>query len=609
MPTLLADEERRIKEGSVQQAQSAPKSDPDKKQQIAASIRDLEFVSARQDGQPGGVDLESDPVVKGLEKEGRDAIEPLLDCLEKDDRLARSVRFSRDFSEDRKLITVSEVAYVILMRIMQVEHFGPATEYSYEAEDSDRAAVVAEVRNFYQKHGGQTPEERWYETLRDDHATPSQWLDAANHIVQPVDFQRRSAPMSGESLRKQRTDPPVSTLMAKRVPTVAAENDGWLFAQSNAAHLALCLYRWDSTAAIPSIREQIDRCINAANADAKFIDPDPNSSQSTQTTEQMAGDVGRLATALTESHDTAGILVYCRWLVTQNPALAGDNVGQLLRPIWRFPGDKDLAAAAETIFNGNKSAWRCFPTVVQLRDWGEPSLMQSPIYGVQAFRKHVIRNLDDVTEIGVAYVQDHDLHFDTKESNEGSGPINAKDPLMPKPPETKVSVRVCDWYAWKVSQLDGAPPFELYWPLDNRNQQLPKIVDFLNRWGDHFRYTPKPQTPRGSFDDDNARLTFSPLDHPATDADVAAGKAIFSLHGGPVRTVSFAAWPVRAKWITLKDYPIQYDGKTDDFLNQGFLWQAEEVQINGEWKRYYGFVGPHVIAKVPAEQIEILSNQ
>ena len=105
---------------------------------------------------------------------------------------------------------------------------------------------------------------------------------------------------------------------------------------------------------------------------------------------------------------------------------------------------------------------------------------------------------------------------------------------------------------------------------------------------------------------------------PATDADVAATTAIFALHGDAVRIVSLPAWPAKAKWVTFKDYPIQIQGETDSktgvtkyidgFRNEGFIWQAEEVQVDGKWQRFYGFVGPHVIARVPADQIEFLKD-
>jgi hypothetical protein len=34
------------------------------------------------------------------------------------------------------------------------------------------------------------------------------------------------------------------------------------------------------------------------------------------------------------------------------------------------------------------------------------------------------------------------------------------------------------------------------------------------------------------------------------------------------------------------------------------VWQAEEVFVDGKWRRYYGFVGKGAPARVPAEEIE-----
>jgi len=48
-------------------------------------------------GQPGWVNLSEDPIVAALTQEGDPAVEPLLDCLEHDKRLTRSVGFGRDF--------------------------------------------------------------------------------------------------------------------------------------------------------------------------------------------------------------------------------------------------------------------------------------------------------------------------------------------------------------------------------------------------------------------------------------------------------------------------------------------------------------------------------
>jgi hypothetical protein len=45
------------------------------------------------------------------------------------------------------------------------------------------------------------------------------------------------------------------------------------------------------------------------------------------------------------------------------------------------------------------------------------------------------------------------------------------------------------------------------------------------------------------------------------------------------------------------------------YAQEGLVWQAEEDFEGGKWKRYYGFVGKHVIAQVPAEDIELAGEE
>jgi hypothetical protein len=43
-----------------------------------------------------------------------------------------------------------------------------------------------------------------------------------------------------------------------------------------------------------------------------------------------------------------------------------------------------------------------------------------------------------------------------------------------------------------------------------------------------------------------------------------------------------------------------------DFLQDGWVWQAEQVHTGDGWERYYGFVGHATIARVAASEIEFL---
>lgn len=40
-------------------------------------------------------------------------------------------------------------------------------------------------------------------------------------------------------------------------------------------------------------------------------------------------------------------------------------------------------------------------------------------------------------------------------------------------------------------------------------------------------------------------------------------------------------------------------------VEDGWVWQAEEIRRGNQWERDYGFVGRHVIARVPAGSIDL----
>lgn len=115
-------------------------------ERIAALIRNLELVQARQWGQPGGVDLSDDPVTAALIQEGDAAVDPLLDVLEQDKRLTRSVRFGRDFHMDRTVLPVSAAAMRALESILQIDFRGGAPE----------------IRAYWNKYKGMKLEDGWY---------------------------------------------------------------------------------------------------------------------------------------------------------------------------------------------------------------------------------------------------------------------------------------------------------------------------------------------------------------------------------------------------------------------------------------------------------------
>jgi hypothetical protein len=126
VPALFADQARRARTGTAQ-FDVGNATFLSKRERIAVLIDLLDTVDVRQNGQPGFVALGSDSVVEALVREGDEAVLPLLDVLDHDDRLTRAVHFHRDFSRHRSILTVREAAHVALTTILDVPQFRPSS--------------------------------------------------------------------------------------------------------------------------------------------------------------------------------------------------------------------------------------------------------------------------------------------------------------------------------------------------------------------------------------------------------------------------------------------------------------------------------------------------
>jgi hypothetical protein len=292
-------------------------------------------------------------------------------------------------------------------------------------------------------------------------------------------------------------------------------------------------------------------------------------------------------------------------------------VHKLFEPLWKNPDDADVQKGAEWLFSDKESPWIATasqPAPQRFATLGD--LVSSPLIGLKAFQNSVRANLKEKSDVGtVEVLEGHpQIKFHSGEQA-GFGLTDSKNPLVPKPGE-KRSVRVCDWYAFHLSRLQGSPVFELFWPLEKKDAAIEEFAQFVQAWGDRFRYD--QSNPPHTFVSTTAHMTFPVRDRPATKADVEAGTAIFAFDASlQPRVVKMDRWPTPAKWTTLTKFvelSQVFDEKTGEGKvvsepdQEGVIWQAEEVLENGQWKRYYGFVGHHIIAKVPADEIELLKQ-
>ncbi|HEY3418033.1 MAG TPA: hypothetical protein VGM23_14235, partial [Armatimonadota bacterium] len=535
VPVLLADQERRAKKPatapvSVQTILAIP----ERSQRIAALIDALDDMQACQDGQPGGVYLGGGPVADALVNEGGAAVEPLLTVVETDTRLTRSVSFHRDFFPNRNLLEVARAAYAILCRILQTSDFGPFPSGSDDqplSEMEKRRLVVRKMRAYWQQNRGRSPEERWYRRLADDAATPSQWQEAAEAIIRPVDVNSEggwiSIParkpgemprLSGEALRKK-TTPSVTQLMAKRVTQLAArtfDSTDEFQAQSAASQMALCLAEWDMPAALPVLRVQIQHNRNLLTRQ-----------KGGSVHSGYAGNVTVLVTRMTlaraRGKDPQALVDYAAWVRGITPRQADTNCDRVLAPLWRYPHHPAIAAAAEWLFNDPHSPW--IPLVQQGYSWGSEQLFTSPLLGVGAFRKQLLTGLANPVKAGVIKVAPGGRMDITLDAGWSTGVGQAQDdPLGPKP-GSQLAVRLCDVYAMYLSTrgVECFPAFQPCWPLAERDKAIAAIVQVLRRYGERFAADANQLS--GYYDDGYARveMQFPRLGHPATEGDVTSG--------------------------------------------------------------------------------------
>jgi hypothetical protein len=600
LPQLLADHERRAKEpprGPI------PPKGADPAARVAALVRDLDQIDVQQTSVPGSANPAESLIVRELIAEGDAAVEPLLAVLESDTRLTRSVDSGGLDSGWRNIHPVKEVALPALGQILR---FG---RLPYAIDDAKEQAKA--IREYWHANRGVPLADRWYRILADDSAETNRWLEAAGGIVSPAGNgtsglrppagDPKPGPMQGESLRAGR-DPSVSALMAVRVAAIIrspakADGDASL---GQASQMALLFAHWDLEAAIPSLR--------AVMAEALARDAGRPAAGGTSAGRPWEG-IATYTLWRAKGGDLAALDEYAAWIRTVGPKPDRDRQSlDVLEPLWTYPDRPAMAEAARRMFRSPDSPWLPLASDMDSGPFSD-QLITSPMICVPGFREAVIAALADETEVGTAEPgEGGSVKYTLKSGTSGGYSRRRPAPEGAKPAAGPTPFRRCDLVAWHASRLEGTPECEPDWPKERRDKAIRDCAAFLEEYGARFSTDFSPE--RASFPfDDRARLAFPRLERPATPEDVRAARAIFSLEGqGEVRVVSLPKFPMQARWLALKDYPIEVqagDGKTRrEYEQDGWIWQAEEARKGDRWERRYGFVGRYNVASVPAGEIE-----
>ncbi|HET6892884.1 MAG TPA: hypothetical protein VFH31_17395 [Pyrinomonadaceae bacterium] len=515
---LLADEERRVREEANPRRQALEEDlrIKDPRARVDALIRHLDEVVVFQRSQPGGVDLRASEIVQALIAQGDAAVDPLLNVIENDIRLTRSVSFSRDFHVNRHLIGVHEVAYAALVEILKTSNFAFGSEWDTTRQGrlDERRAVVAQIRRYLKEYGGLSLEERWYRILSNDHASADQWLEAAGFIVQRADyndlppswvFTELRAPkpgeafqLRGESLRRK-TNPTISELLIRRMRELAqrAAHENWHVAMQQAVSLALALGTWDGPAHISELQRLmaalVEQYANARGTDASKR-------------HYLIGHIVSLTLKRSELEDKQALAQYAAWLRTVRPADTEYATTLLFEPAVRYSNAPEVAGAIGWMFLDVSSPWvPLVPRKVDYYNINTAELMEK-LMNFPAFREQILKNLEDKSVVATLVPRPaspndkYDLKIENNIAAVVAGSPNSSaivvsiahsDTKAPRPPLQPVSFRVRDVYAWKLRGYEGAPRIELYWTEAERDAAVADFVTFLREHEGKFVYSPE----------------------------------------------------------------------------------------------------------------------
>jgi hypothetical protein len=585
----LEDQKRRLRSPHPPVPCIGPGREPNQSRRIAALIDRLDEVAVREIDTPGsfGERLQDDPVVQALIAEGAAAVEPLIKCIEKDDRLTRSIVYPfRDYSFTP--IGVCEPAHHALRRILDHESFDEDGHWDDLRENwsSRRKSVAAALRQRWQEIAKMPFAERCYGVLADDKSPPEQWLKACDALAQWGGWDGwHGVPLSAFSF-----DPQLMArrngrlrLVADSLPPAKKANLKELIIKrigqmdsGAAASMGERLVVWDRAAALPILAELTTRCAQD---------------------DSLALNFERLIMLRESAGDKQVLQEYMAWLRRVKPEVVGEHFDVLLQHLAGDPDYPGMRATAEALFGDQKSPWLHW--LYQPGSDGVPEAnlcrnAASALLRFDAFRKIVLKELTNEATIGsVELSKDGKLRVN---GPEGSSYEPDFADATAEPDDKGGDFRACDYCAWQISEnIDGAPRSELYWSLQRRDNAVAACEAFLGRFGPRVGWS----------------TAFPRFKRPATLAQYKKGDAIFSLDGeGAARLVNLAELPLDAKWTALREchgrFPCNRYDVGHGFFQCGRVWQAEELFRNGRWQRYYGFIGAHHVSRVRAEEIEFL---
>ena len=455
LPQILADLERRESEGRrVAVISRGLTNITDQAHRVRALIKDLDLIQARQWGEPGGVNPAEEPVVAALIAEGDAAVEPLLDCVEQDQRLTRSVSFGRSFHRGRTVLSVREAAWVALTTILQANF-----------------SSSQEMRAYWIKYKSLKIEDRWFAILADD-SMRVRWPEAAANIVQPENAlchlngfsMQPPVPtnsvvrLRGEPLRDRR-NPSVAELMARHALEVTNPVESYNL--SVGCQMAEYLAKWDVPAALPVARTLSKR----ASTVMKYSNL------------QLGDDLAKLALVRAQAGDPSAFEEFAGWILTTSPGQFERFHLDCFEPMKQFATNPVLQATAEKLFGQTNSAWGALPWT---NNFGWPAV-EAGLLAMHGYRQLLCRELLSTNVFGSVRLARADYLEYSRVNPAQSGGLGVK--LPPTCQATNGStgtIRWGDWLALALSTIQTNTAFDPFAATELRDARIQQLTTQLS---------------------------------------------------------------------------------------------------------------------------------
>jgi hypothetical protein len=503
--TLLEQLLRRQKDGTFANGGEGPKPPADfaawpVQRRITYLIQQLQEVDARQSGQPGGIDLASDPRVAALIEIGDPAVPALIDCIEKDQRLTRSVHFWRDFASSRTVLGVREAALSAVMSILRTTIFeSAATGDNFTSRGEDQAKQTAQRLRAYWKIYGKLPfDQRMMSLLTDPKAKPQAWREAAENLANLGEKKSISTTVFSGRIEQREPGTPNPAITNFKNPTVA---------QAILAAMDRDLAQYDAAKRDPNLYEYRRRQIDGQYMDALIHLKDPSIIPALQKRLESPPDTRTrrmLAVACMAMGDAGPLTAFA--VDVRDGRITVSSVTQPNRNENEQPGIEQLSEIVHTLIQASPALPQAKAALWALGDPAHPLYpfakravhlaARHPAFDGRPWLYHpyflriLSPDLNDATSTGTTYAIEHEDGFDRlaeKDNKGGSGSRPVPQMLTdPAARRQTAQERVCDQIAQSISSMiAGVRPCHAL--FKDEDQRIAELKSFLSLHLTHLR--------------------------------------------------------------------------------------------------------------------------